>query len=206
MFGTSGSNGVRMAGFQVADSAPSVRPWNPWVSAMMRAGLPPISGAAPGSVRPVQLGELQGRLVAFGARIAEVHVRALRCAGQLDQTRGQLDLRLGGEVVAGVRHLGGLGADGLDPSGMGVAERVDGDARQEVKVFVAVHIPDAGALPVVHHTQRRAEHVHVHARVLAQPLAALGAERFDGLRFICHRNSSFPRRLPAPPSYRYRRW
>ena len=55
MFGTSGSNGVRMAGFQVADNAPSVRPWNPWVSAMMRAGLPPISGAAPGSVRPYSL-------------------------------------------------------------------------------------------------------------------------------------------------------
>ena len=58
MLGTSGSNGLRITGFHVADSAPSVRPWNPWVSAMMRAGLPPMAGSAPGSVRPYSLASL----------------------------------------------------------------------------------------------------------------------------------------------------
>ena len=55
MFGTSGSNGLRITGFHVADRAPMVRPWNPWVSARMRAGLPPMLGLAPGSVRPYSL-------------------------------------------------------------------------------------------------------------------------------------------------------
>ena len=45
MFGTSGSNGSRIAGFHVAERAPIVRPWNPWVSAMMRYGLSVPSSA-----------------------------------------------------------------------------------------------------------------------------------------------------------------
>ena len=45
----------RIEGFHVADSAPMVRPWKPWVMAMIRAGFPPMAGDAPGKVRPYSL-------------------------------------------------------------------------------------------------------------------------------------------------------
>ena len=99
---------------------------------------------------PVQLGKLDGRLIAFGARIAEIDVGPFRGSGELDQFRCEFDLRFGGEIVAGVGDFGRLLADGLHPRRMGVTERVNRDACKEIKVFIAIDIPDARALAVIH--------------------------------------------------------
>ena len=153
---------------------------------------------------PVELGELQRRLVTFRAGIAEVDAGTFRSARELDEFGGELDLRFGGEVVAHMRGLGGLLADGLHPLRMGVSERVDGDACKEIEIFIAVDIPDVGALTVVHHAQGRAKHVHMHLGVLSQPLGIFSAECFQ--LFSCHRNSSFQYRPRARPWCRCRRW
>jgi hypothetical protein len=54
---------------------------------------------------------------------------------------------------------------------VGISEGIDGDACQEIEVFVTVNIPDVGTLAVIHDAQRRTEHIHVDLRVLSQPLA-----------------------------------
>jgi hypothetical protein len=48
-------------------------------------------------------------------------------------------------VPEGAKLLG----DGVDQRGMRVAERVDGDATQQVEVARALGVPDVGALPLV---------------------------------------------------------
>ena len=106
--------------------------------------------------------------------------------------------------LSGVLGLGGLFADGLHPLRMGVSECVDGDACKEIEIFIAVDIPDVGALTVVHHAQGRAKHVHMHLGVLSQPLGIFSAECFQ--LFSCHRNSSFQYRPRARPWCRCRRW
>ena len=150
----------------------------------------------------VQLGELQRSLIAFGTGVAEVDVGAFRGPGERNQSRREPDLRLGREIVAHVGAFRGLLGHRLHPCGVRVAQRIDGDAREEVKVFVAVHVPYAHAFAVVHHAQRRAEHVHVDLAVLSQPLRVGGAERF----LSRHRNSSFRCHHRAQPWCRCRRW
>ena len=78
------------------------------------------------------------------------------------------------------------------------------DACKEIEIFIAVDIPDVGALTVVHHAQGRAKHVHMHLGVLSQPLGIFSAECFQ--LFSCHRNSSFQYRPRARPWCRCRRW
>ena len=151
----------------------------------------------------IQLGQLQCRFITLGTRIAEVDLGTFRGTGQFDQLRGELDLRLGSEIIADVSHLGRLLRHGFHPLGMGIAQRIDGDASQEVKVFVAINVPNMRALTVIHNTQRRAEHVHVYLGVLPQPLAVFSAQRL--VLLSAHRNSSFPYRLRARPWCRYRR-
>ena len=50
--------------------------------------------------------------------------------------------------------------DRLDQRRVGVAERVDGDAAEEVDVLVAVGVPDVRALAAGEHQLGRAEGVH----------------------------------------------
>lgn len=85
----------------------------------------------------------------------------------------QFNLRLGRKIVADMSHLGSLIGNRLDPLGVGISEGIDGDACQEIEVFVTVNIPDVGTLAVIHDAQRRTEHIHVDLRVLSQPLAVL---------------------------------
>ena len=56
-------------------------------------------------------------------------------------------------------HLGSLIGNRLDPLGVGISEGIDGDACQEIEVFVTVNIPDVGTLAVIHDAQRRTEHI-----------------------------------------------
>ena len=60
-----------------------------------------------------------------------------------------------------VRELVG---DGLDQGRVVVAERVDGDAAEQVEVLLAVGVPDVGALAAGEHQLRRAEGVHQRGR------------------------------------------
>ena len=53
-----------------------------------------------------------------------------------------------------------LPGDRLDQRRVGVAERVDRDAAEQVEVAVAVGVPDVGALAALQHQLRRAEGVH----------------------------------------------
>ena len=156
---------------------------------------------------PIQLGELQRRLIAFSPGIAEIHARALGRAGKFKEFGGQLDLRLGSEIVAHMGDFRGLFAHGFHPRGVRIAERVDGDAAEEVEIAVAVHVPNMRAFAVIHHAQRRAEHVHVHTRILPQPLGIFGTKRFQCLicALTCHRNSSSRRPHRPPPWCRCRR-
>ena len=121
----------------------------------------------------IQLGKLEGSFIAFSTGVAEVDFGAFRCTSQLDQFGCQLNLRLGREIVADMSHLGSLIGNRFDPLGVGVSEGIDGDACQEIEVFVTVNIPDVGTLAVIHDAQRRTEHIHVDLRVLSQPLAVL---------------------------------
>ena len=82
-----------------------------------------------GEIRTPEIGELSSRLAAQPA------VRRT-----LQQV--QRGLRDRGPLVAEGRDLRG---DGLDDRGVRVAERVDGDAADEVEVLVAVGVPHLGA-------------------------------------------------------------
>ena len=66
---------------------------------------------------------------------------------QLEQPLGERDGRLGDEEVGDVAEGGDLAADGLDDGRVGVAERVDRDAADEVEVLVAVGVPDRAPSP-----------------------------------------------------------
>ena len=131
-------------------------------------------------------------------------MRSLGSVRKLNELRRQFDLRLRGEVVAHMGGFGGLLADGLHPFRVGVAECVHRDARKEVEVFIAIDVPDMRAFSVVHNAKRRAEHVHVHSRVLPQPLGVLTAEVFQ--LFSCHTSSSFQYRLRERPWFRCHLW
>lgn len=96
-------------------------------------------------VRPSgQPADLEGALVGLGAGIAEVDPAVP--AEALEQPLGERDGRLGDEQVGDVAEGGDLAADGLDDGRVGVAERVDRDAADEVEVLGAVGVPQPGAL------------------------------------------------------------
>ncbi len=149
----------------------------------------------------VQFRQFQSRLVALGPGIAKVDMRAFRRAGELHEFGRQLDLRFRGKIVADMRDLAGLIGHGGDPCRMRVAKGVNRDAAKEVEVFVAVGIPQAGTLAVIHDAQWGAEHVHVDIAIFPEPLGVLGTELFS---WCSHRNSSFPCRLQERPSCRCR--
>ena len=89
-------------------------------------------------------------------------------ACERDELLRKMDLRTCREVVAHMCDLCGLRGDRFDPLRMRVSNRIDGDSRKEIKVFVAIDVPYVHALPMVEDTQRRAEDVHVHIVVFIE--------------------------------------
>jgi 4-aminobutyrate aminotransferase-like enzyme len=82
-----------------------------------------------------------------------------RTMGALALT-GQPDLRLGGEEVRDMAQRLQLGGDGVDESGVGVAEGVHRDATEEVEVLLARLVPDVCTLAAGQHQLGRPERVH----------------------------------------------
>src|SRR5690606_18938176 len=105
--------------------------------------------------------DLEGGLVGLGAGVAEVDLAV--AAEELQQPFGEGDGRLGDVEVGDVAEGGDLRGDGLDDGGVGVAERVDGDAADEVGVGGAVGVPHGGALAADQGQARRAVVVHQRA-------------------------------------------
>jgi hypothetical protein len=76
----------------------------------------------------VEAGELEERLVGLAAAVAEEDPAG---PGVADEPAGQLGLVGVPEEVAGVDELAGLALDRLDPVGMAVPERADGDPEEK---------------------------------------------------------------------------
>ncbi|BAT01372.1 Os07g0461950, partial [Oryza sativa Japonica Group] len=83
-----------------------------------------------------------GGLVGLRAGVGEED--AVR-EGGLHEALGERHLGDGVLDVAGVDEGGGLGGDGGDPVGVGVAERVDGDAGGHVEVLAPVGVVQLAA-------------------------------------------------------------
>ena len=90
---------------------------------------------------PVQAGELDRRLDRLGPGVREEHPVA---AGQPGEALGELDLRLGREVVGDVGERRRLARDRIHEHRVGVTERVDGDAGEEVEVLACRRRPRRG--------------------------------------------------------------
>ena len=93
-------------------------------------------------------GALDRALVGLGARVAEEHGVQPGAAAELFR-----QLAVGGGVIQVRRVLQRCGLIGHspDPRGVAVAQRVDADARREVKVALAVGVPGRHALALRQH-------------------------------------------------------
>lgn len=89
---------------------------------------------------PIQPGELDQRLIGLRAAIAEENPSRACVA---DQPPSEFALVGIAKEIARVDQFGRLALDGGDPVGVAVAERVDRNARREIKIDVALVIPDA---------------------------------------------------------------
>src|SRR6266700_4602686 len=119
----------------------------------------------------VAAGQLERCLVGLGAGVGEEHPAVV--AEQPEQPFGQDDLGLVQEQVGGVRDRTHLAGHRLGERGVGVAERADRDAGDEVGVGVAVGVPDPAALAA--HQRDRRDAVVRHERGLEPPLKFLRA-------------------------------
>ena len=90
---------------------------------------------------PVLAGYFNGALVGLGAGVAEESLGHARGLGELLGQGGVLRAVV---VVAHVLDFPSLLRHGGGPLRVAVAQSVDADARGEVDVFLAVHIPGAG--------------------------------------------------------------
>src|SRR5699024_8724232 len=95
---------------------------------------------------PGAAGHLEGRLIGFGAGVREEYGGTGRQVEDLVQLLGQTDLGRGGEEVRDVAECARLFGDRRRPCRVGVTERIDGDAGEQVEVLLARGIPDVGAL------------------------------------------------------------
>ena len=141
-------------------SAPVVRPWK-------------APSAATMPVRPVRRASL---MAASRASAPELQKKTFDPAGAPasdEQPLGELDLRHRGEEVRDVHQLAGLLRHGRDQGGVVVAERVDGDAADQVEVAPAVDVPDPGAVAVLEHELRAAEEVEQRTLVAVEPAAVV---------------------------------
>ena len=86
---------------------------------------------------------LDGGLVALRTGIAEEHLARMACGQQLFRVVELLFLI---EKIAHVNELSRLSFHDLGDFLVAVAETYDGYAGQKIDIFLAVHIPEAGAL------------------------------------------------------------
>ena len=123
-----------------------VRPWKP-------------PSAATTWVRPVRRVSLNAASLASAPELVK---KTLPGPGveQGQQLLGELDLGLAGEEVGDVAEGLQLLGDRRDQRGVGVAERVDGDAAEQVDVLLAVGVPDVRALAADQGQLGRPEGVH----------------------------------------------
>ena len=94
----------------------------------------------------VAAGQLDGRLVGLGAGVAE---EGLAEVSRAEEPAGQLELGLLVEEVAYVPERVRLLHESFVDLVVAVAHGRDGDAGEQVDVFLAVDVPEAGALAVV---------------------------------------------------------
>lgn len=118
-------------GWAVAVTVAKVRPWK-LPSAVMNLYFS----------RGELAGELQRRLIGFGAAVAE---EALSAEGPLREELGQLGLLRDVEGVVDVQQFGGLAADGLDDLRMAVADAADRPAGEHVEDLVALGVVEVTA-------------------------------------------------------------
>ena len=129
--GRSGSNGARLAGCPVAESAPERAP--------VEATLQGDDARLPGRLACV----LQRRLDGLRARVAEERLRSAEAGGEL---RGEPLRGLGPVQVRGVPEALELRLSRGERGGMAVTERHDGDPASEVEVLATLGVPDAAPL------------------------------------------------------------
>ena len=115
-------------------------------------------------VRPVRRVSLNAASLASVPELVK-KTRPVGAPTSAEQPLGQLDLGLAGEEVGDVAEGAELVGDGRDQRRVGVAERVDGDAAEQVDVLLAVDVPDVGALTADEDELGRPEGVHQRAVV-----------------------------------------
>ena len=143
---------------------------------------PPVEGVLerqdPGAAATaVPAGDLEGGLVGLGPGVGQEDLGLVRWQarkGQGDECLGEADLGGGGEEVRDVAEGAELVAHGLNDRGVGVAQAVDGDAREEIGVLLAVGVPDVGALATDQDPAGGAEGIHDGAGVTLQPAGITG--------------------------------
>ncbi|MNH20925.1 hypothetical protein D3C79_807140 [compost metagenome] len=149
-------------------------------------------------------GQLERRLVGFGAGVAEERTVG---EGRIDQLVRQAQGRLVGEHVGHVPQLVGLLGQGANQRRMGMAKDVNGDAAGEIDQLAARLIPDAGARSTDGNESRRCI-IGDHHLV---EIGALHRSLLNGHRSLLKRNACLElasdggivrtdRRLTLPPS------
>ena len=93
-----------------------------------------------------QPGDLEGRLIGFGAGVAEEHPGRQIGTEMGHQLFGQRDAGLGGVQVRHMTQRVQLSGDGLDDRRVPVAENVDGDTGQQIQIGLTVDIGHHRAL------------------------------------------------------------
>ena len=116
----SGRNGSALAGWPVSASAPIVRPWKP-------------PSVATTWVRPVSRDSLNAASFASAPELQK-NTRPGRPA-RASSSSASADRRLGDVEVGDVAERGDLLGDGRHHGRVGVAERVDRDAAEQVDVL-----------------------------------------------------------------------
>ena len=141
-----------------------------------------LEGQDPGApATAMAASDLEGGLVGLGTGVGQEDAGVVSGAvgeGEPDEFLGETDLGGGGEEVRDVPQLGELLGDCLNDRGMRVPQAVDGDARQQVDVLLAVGVPDVGATPPHQDPAGGAEGVHDGVGVAGQPAGVAGAGPF----------------------------
>ena len=120
--------------------------------------------------------DLDGALVRLRTGVAEERPVESR---ELHEFRCGICLRLCIVEVRAVDHLACLTADGLNERRIGMAEHIDGDAAEEVEVFVPIHIIGIGSFAVVENDLVTAKDRQVVHRILSKNLLIYFTHKFN---------------------------